>query len=346
MRRAAPFFTLLIGLVAGFWVARRREPAPTLPPPPEAASRPVRTARVTFGPERNVLSFTGRTVSPQEAVLAFEVAGVVVALHKREGDVVALGDPIAELDDRLYHEREKETKAALEIAKNEFEAAKDVPSMSKVQLSRLEETVAARRAAHDGAVLSREKCTLRAPFGGVVTGRMAEVGWTAAPGAPAVRLSVVDPIRVQIGVPEHLIPQVREGQPATVTIDAYPDDPPREGVVKLVGRAPVEGGLLFPVDIEMSNADGRLYLGLVARAGIVVGTYERAARIPLSATFVNAGHRMVFVVRDGRAVKVPLGAVHGRGDELIVTEAALDGAELVVEGHRVLLEGSAVERVE
>ena len=348
MRRAVPLFTLLAGLVAGFMVSReilRREQAPP-PPPRDDSARPVRTAIVTFGPERNVLTFTGRTVSPQESLLAFEVTGVVTAMLKREGDVVAIDEPIAALDDRLFRERENEAKAALEIARNEFAAAKDVPSMSKVQISKLEETVAARRAAHDAAVLSREKCTMLAPFPGVVTARTAEVGWTAVPGAPAFRLSVVNPIRVRIGVPEHLIPQVREGQPATLAIDAYPDDPPRDGVVKLVGRAPLEGSLLFPVDVELTNADGRLFLGLIARAEIVVGTFERAARIPLSATFVNAGKRMVFVVRDDRAVKVPLGGVHGRGVDLIVTEESLAGAELILDGHRILLEGNRIERVD
>lgn len=349
MRRAVPVFMLLIGLTVGFFVARsvlRPIPEPPALKAEEERAAPVRTRPLEFGPRRHTLSFTGKTISPQEATLAFEVTGTIQAIHKREGAPVAAGDVIAELDDRLFALRESEAQAHLEIARNEHDAARDLPSTSRVRLRNLAATVRAMEAASDAATISREKCVLKAPFDGLVTAREVEVGATSTPGISCFRVSSVDPIRVQVGVPEHLIPMLREGQAAEVTVDPYPNDPPRAGTVRLVARAPFPNTLLFPIEIELPNDEGKLYLGMVARCEIVVGVFERAATIPLSATFVNAGKRMVFIVRDGRAVKIPLTGFHGRGSELIVTQAALDGAELVVEGHRLLLDGARIRTVE
>ena len=63
---------------------------------------------------------------------------------------------------------------------------------------------------------------IRAPADGVVLHRMAEPGLLLGPGVPALTLAFANRLYVRTFVPETQLGRVKPGQPAEVTVDAFP----------------------------------------------------------------------------------------------------------------------------
>src|SRR5690606_30159236 len=71
------------------------------PPEPEAA-RPVKTLVVTAGGESQVRTFPGKVEASKKAELAFQVPGKIVNLPVKEGQTVARGEVIAQLETNRF----------------------------------------------------------------------------------------------------------------------------------------------------------------------------------------------------------------------------------------------------
>jgi HlyD family secretion protein len=116
------------------------------------------------------------------------------------------------------------------------------------------------------------------PVNGVVTLRAVEEGEMVQTGSAIVKVSVLDRVRLVIYVREADLGKIRLGEPARVTIDAYPDrafngkviyiSPTAEFTPKNVQTKEERVKLSFAVKIEVENPGGELKPGLPADAVI------------------------------------------------------------------------------
>jgi HlyD family secretion protein len=117
-------------------------------------------------------------------------------------------------------------------------------------------------------------CTITAPLGGVVVNRFVEVGELAAPGASIVRIADLDEMKINVYVPETLIPRIQLGQNAELVVDAFEGrtfggtvvyiSPTAEFTPKSIQTKEERVKLVFAVKILVSNPDGALKAGLPA----------------------------------------------------------------------------------
>jgi len=126
---------------------------------------------------------------------------------------------------------------------------------------------------------------IEAPMDGVVLRKNLEPGATAAPGAAV--LTLVDPgsLWLRAYIPEVELGRVRVGQPARITVDAFPDQPFDGRVTEIASEAEFTPrnvqtekervNLVFRVKVGVSNSDGRLKPGMPADA---VAYYEDLLR--------------------------------------------------------------------
>jgi HlyD family secretion protein len=103
-------------------------------------------------------------------------------------------------------------------------------------------------------------------------------------------MSVVEAV---MEVDETDVPNVKVGQRATVTIDAYPNKT-FEGVITEVGSSPMtpQAGqgteaVNFEVKIQLTNPPAGVRPGFSASADIITGTRDKALAIPLQALVVR-----------------------------------------------------------
>lgn len=131
------------------------------------------------------------------------------------------------------------------------------------------------------------KQTLVAPRDGLVNQKLIEPGELAAPGAMLLELNDIASVELTVYIPEDQIGQVKIGQKALVSVDAYENER-FEGRVSFIAHEAEftprnvqtqeeRVSLVFAVKIRLDNADHRLKPGMPADAEILLTTQANAA---------------------------------------------------------------------
>ena len=206
------------------------------------------------------------------------VRRLVVAPHEglverslvEPGDVVAAGQPLAEMDGRDLRWERIGLQADQSRAIRQRDAAlarQEIPEAQKAELERL--SIAAQL-----ETLARRESELQvaAPIDGQVLAAAIERGSSQSVGIGQTLFEVgtISPLRVEVGVPSDLWPYVREGQPVEVELDGRPGQRQTATVVRV--RPQVEsrdGRHVLLVDAELPNADRRLHPGTRGTARVV-----------------------------------------------------------------------------
>lgn len=248
---------------------------------------------------------------------------------------------LAPVDFRKIEAKWKAAKEQLELAL-EGARAEDI---------RAAEAQAAKAAA--GLDHSRKRLAdtqLRAPFPGVITHRLASPGDMVSAGTPVAVLMELNPVRVNVGVPEAEIAKIRIGQTARVRIPSLTGQT-FTGRVELVGFAADSASRTFAVKILVPNPALTLRAGMVAEAEIEGDRRERVLTLPGDAIVRDPqGATLVYVyfpdkqrvfsrrVQVGSPVDTEFAIVSGlTGKDRVVVA----GQQLVREGSLVRTEGAA-----
>ncbi|MCG6860127.1 MAG: efflux RND transporter periplasmic adaptor subunit [Chromatiaceae bacterium] len=346
-RRIVVFLLVLLtigAVAAALWWTRD-----TADVPEEAVYNLVPLKR---GPITAVVSATG-TLSPVNTVqVGSQVSGTIQRLDADFNDRVEKGRVIAQIEPAIFKAKLAEAQANLENAQAQRDKAAVAVAEAKRELERVAELHGKRlaaaseldtaRFAYDSAkvehrvkeaavaqaraALQREQVnldytTIVAPTDGVVVSRDVDVGQTVAASLQAPTLFTIanDLTRMQVeaDVDESFIGRVREGQPVTFTVFAYPE---REfhGEVEQVRLQPkVEAGVVkYNCIIRVDNADLALKPGMTATVLIEVDRREDAWQVP------HAALRFVPDWPQARLDKVRVDLTPGQG---IVWRADGDG---------------------
>lgn len=335
------------------------------PAPQPAPVRWIRVSRPQVKERRETYPLSG-TVVPQRAAqsLSFLVAGRVVSVGPREGEPVRKGQLLACLEKDGYAAavdvsaaqsraaRAAEERAADELRRMQY--LRDRESLAENDLLRFQLSANAAREqrlqAQAGERIARKSLSdacLRAIESGVVIRRTVEPGLAVAVGQPAYEVARLDPVEIQVGIPESLVAALHVGQPATVTLSAVPGETFR-GTLRVVNAAADPASRTYMARIAVPNPDGRLRLGMVAEARIEAARDERALLVPYEAVVQDPrGLPVVFQFLPGlgrvAARRVVLGDLD---DNSIQVRSGIDAlTEVAIAGQQALRDGDPV-RVE
>lgn len=241
--------------------------------------RPVRFATVAPAAAAPAPAFPGRVRADRRPALSFRVPGRVVAMTVDVGDNVAAGAVVARLDARDYRSRLAQAEATVQQARADAQrSAREAGRAARLFAERaaseadrdrtrdLAAAAAARLAsakqARALAARALEYTTLRAPASGTVVQRTADVGVNVDAGQPVLQIAGAQ-LEVRFDVPESALSEVRVGVEAQVRLPAL-GEVARAAEVVRVGRATVDGGVLFPVFLELRDVDPAVVPGLAA----------------------------------------------------------------------------------
>lgn len=188
--------------------------------------------------------------------------------------------------------------------------------------------------------------TVYAPFAGTITQRSVEPGEIVSPAAGSVQtpllvLSQVDDVYVEFVVPAQHRAELAPGQAAQMNIDGLPGQT-FEGRVEEIRPAADVASRTFGVKVRVPNPQGILRPGMFARGAIVVGVWHNVLQIPEAAVVTATSGPIVFVVRDGRAIRQRV-ALGGHHDGMVeVTSGLDDGDTVVVQGQDALTDNQPV----
>ena len=133
-----------------------------------------------------------------------------------------------------------------------------------------------------------EKAVIHSPVNGVVLSRKVEPGQTVAASfeAPVLFKLAEDltQLELQVDVDEADVGQVREGQAATFTVDAYPDKHFPAHITQVrYGSQTTDGVVTYTTVLKVSNDDLALRPGMTATAVITTKKLEGALLVPNAA---------------------------------------------------------------
>ena len=209
--------------------------------PAAFAASPVEISQSERRPIVQIVTVSGTVTSPQSAILSPSIGGLVEKTLVDAGDRVDKGSILVTLDDelaRLTLERsaaeKTQARIALDDAKRRLaEAEKVGPQRGiaeteikslRAEVTRngaaLEASVAAAR--QQEAVLQRHE--IRAPFTGVVSERLAQVGEWVSPGDGLVVLVATEGLRFDFRVPQTYYARLDDDTQVDLTLDAVPDE--------------------------------------------------------------------------------------------------------------------------
>lgn len=223
---------------------------------------------------------------------------------------------------RTQWERMRELHERRLIDEDSFVTATNNLQIAEIDLMSSRESLQQARAQLEQAQDRLSKTRVYSPIDGTVTTLDIKVGETAIasstniPGSSLMTIANPASIHTEVNVDEADIASVSIGQKARVYAIAYPDQPVEGVVTSIAVSAKVaEGqqGQSFAVKIRLLDPEKiTLRPGMTCRAEIFTATSQDALAVPIQAILVeedltaNATRREVFVVRDGRARKVPV----------------------------------------
>jgi membrane fusion protein (multidrug efflux system) len=294
----------------------------------------VELTTVVEKPVGTYVVVTGQLVANQRAQVASDGTGRVVATLVERGQAVAAGDPLVKLDPRSATLSFADARATVEALRSNAERARrdcaraddlfQQNTISQSDYDRLKFDCKTTEANATGAIARQELASkavgdavVRAPFSGVVDERSVNVGEYVRAGTPVATLVEIDPIRIQVTVPESQVGAIREGQTVDFEVPAYP------GVgfaatVKYLSGAMREKSRDLVVEAITPNKDRKLRPGMFVNARIRVGEQPMPV-VPQTALRMDGTLARLYVV------------VNGRLEERLVQLGRRDGGEVAIE---------------
>lgn len=330
------------------------------------AGLPVTVVDVILGRMSEEVPLTGTVTPVRKTRISSKQGGIVESLNFDEGDTVNKDEIIARIDNKLAEIELTRTRALYDEARARFKEAErqrdeaaELVNKKNISATTYESRIA--EVDINAAIVQRLKAdverqneilrrhTVYAPFDGVITEKLVEIGQWINTDDPLLELTDMTPLRIEVPVPQYYFSRIRIGTPVRVVFDAMPD---RDFEAQISAKVPLglENARTFPVKIEVDNEDRSLAPGMSARVYLQLDDQAttQTLLVPRDAIVRHSGGtETVWVMREqnGQQRAAPINVRSGRGSKGLVE--ILDGNlkagdRVIVRGNEILQPGQLV----
>jgi RND family efflux transporter MFP subunit len=308
---------------------------------PSAPARVVQVATADRTSREVVTEVVGTVRAARSTTVAALISGTLAEIRVRLGSSVRAGDILIKLSAREIDARLEQARAMSALAEPERDRAMILRNQGAMSAAQYDAAVsqwslAAARQAE--AIAIAEHAVLRAPFAGVITAKLANVGDTAMPGQPLLALEAPGAFRFEARVPEAAAGGLAIGKSVPVRLDGLEQE--IDGSVAEVQPAADEATRTRLVKIDLpklpglrSGRFGRLLIATSTAPAVSVPAGAIVRHGQLEGVFVvDAGTARLRLVRSGRehAARVEIASGLAGGETVV-----LAGAADLIDGQRV-----------
>jgi len=190
--------------------------------------------------------------------------------------------------------------------------------------------------------------TLQAPSSGFIAKRSIEPGAMAGLGAPVFAIVGLDPVEIQVGIPETDVRLVHRGQQAIITASALPGLT-FPGKVRLVNVSAEPQTRTYMTRITVPNREARLLVGMIAEARILGDEKVDVLTLPGSSIVRDpqgATQVYIYFPNERRVYGRRVTTAGITGQDVQITNGIKDSDWIVVAGQQLVREGSIVSAKE
>jgi HlyD family secretion protein len=268
----------------------------------------------------------------------------------------------AALDQALAEQRDAQAqhKRNIDLAAKGF-VSQSATDTSKARADRAVAGVANARAAVGAAEANARNAQvavdytlIRAPFDGVILSKSANVGDMVTPFSSAtdskgavVSMADMSTLEVEADVSESSLAKIKVGMPAEITLDALPNDRFRGRISRMVPTVDRAKATVM-TKVKFDDIDPRVLPEMSAKVSFLSQDVTPEQQKPLVAVTSDAfaqrdGRTVVFVIRDGKAVAIPVTPGAKIGELTAVTGDIKSGERAVLKPDEKLASGGLVK---
>lgn len=304
------------------------------------------------------LPLTGSILAARQVQVAANAAGVVTSVRVERGQKVQKGQVLAEVDTRLSRLTANAGDAQAEALKVQLSAAEQdcarseklyqdgvIPQAaydrSAAGCLSTRRSLEAAEASADAARTNLANTSIRAPFDGVVSEKLVEVGAFVQNPTPVVTLVGEGAFRVRFSVPESYAASVAEGQAALLSPSTRPElELP--AVVRYISPSLREPTRDRVVEADIQGSDPGILPGMFALVRLSLQEQEQVV-VPEAAVRTEGSVHRLYTVSEGRAFErvVQLGS-HREG-WVVITQDLVGTEQVILSPPLSLRDGQAVE---
>ena len=287
-------------------------------------------------------------------MVSADLPGTVARINFDSGKGVRQGEVLVELDTRQERAQLASLEAQRDLARVNFGRMQQLVNEGVISRAEYDQATAQQKATEANVAeiwATIERKTIRAPFSGILGIRKVNLGQYLPAGSPVVSNQSLNPIYVNIGVPQQAAAQVQVGRKLRVTAEDV-GGKVFTGSVTAIDSEVDETTRNIKVQATLANQEGKLRPGMFVQVEIPVGASRAVIALPASAINYAPYGDAVFVITDlkgpkgqtYRGVRQHFVKVEGaRGDQVAVISGLNPGDEVVTSGVFKLRNGAAVQ---
>lgn len=295
-------------------------------------------------------SYVGEIEPRTSTAVSFTGMGTVTRVLVEEGQAVAAGQVIAQMDPTQCRNAVDAAQATLHQAEDAHARLKvlhDAASLSEIDWVEIQTKLQQARSSLEMAKKQLADCTLKAPCSGVIGQKNIQSGQTALPSQPVVTILDISSVKVRASIPEKEIASISSSTPTTITVDALASTFPGGRIEKGIQADPLTH--TYDIRILIPNPSRQLLPGMVASVSLTPATApssgeSSAFTLPLSAIQKTAqGQSFVWVVNDSLAHRkdITLGSTYGNRIEVL--SGLKSGDRVITAGYQKVSENTKVK---
>ena len=307
----------------------------------------VKTEMVSSASDMAGQTFVGIVEESEGTSVSFTGMGVVKRMLVNEGQAVAKGQLIAEMDDTQARNLLNGAEAQMNQANDALERYKmlhDNGSLPEVQWVEIQSKVAQAKSQYEVAKKNLADCRLTAPVSGIIGKKLVGAGETAMPSQAVVTILDINNVKVKVAIPETEVSGITASTPSTISVEA--------AMAKVSGGR-IEKGVqadalthTYEVRINVPNADRKLLPGMVASVRFNGQLTIDNGQLFLPVTSVQRradGSMFVWTVaKDSTAHRTTVTTGNTQGNRIAIDSGIEIGQHVVTEGYQKLSEGTKV----
>jgi len=283
-----------------------------------------------------------------------------IGARVKKGELLAVIDT-PELDKQLEQARAdlqtaKSNLALAKITADRWQSLINTRSVSQQSTDQAVENLGAMQASVDSYaanvhrledLVSFEK--VYAPFDGIITVRNTDIGWLIDAGAnppssELFQLAEIGTLRIFVAVPQVYSRVARNGAPATITLDEFPNRTFRGKVTRTSNSIDLASRTLN-TEVDVDNPTGQLLPGAYVKVHLKLPGQTHAVTIPSNTLLFRSEGLRAGVVRNGRAQLVPITIGRDYGATVEVVSGLSPTDAVIVNPSDSLISGAAVRIV-
>ncbi len=304
----------------------------------------VQAITVKLESVNNDISYPGTFEPNKETKISADIQGKINSVLVDVGSIVRKGQALVQLDNSLLKLQLQTVEIqieGLEVDVKRYTVLANADAIQGVQLEKAALSLKSANVQRTTLLEQIKKTTIVAPFSGIVTAKLTEVGAFAAPGVPLLQITDISILKFTVNVPEDELSQFKTNQIYSLAADVYPETILSGEVIMTGSKANM--GNSFPIQFSVKNtSDLQIKSGMFGKVQLKNDGEGKHIIIPASSVIGTNIQTQVYAVKNGKAILQNIIISSRFQNKVLVSSGLTEGDVIITNGFINLFDGANV----